>query len=438
MKNIKIFSVFDYFLLIAVYILIFIGIFFIYSSWIDADGILKDRQFIKQIIWSGVGFVIMLFFTFYDYRKFDSYAWIIYGLMIFILLFTRIFGVEVKGARSWIGIGSLGFQPSEFGKIGLIIVLSKYLYNTEEENQLKRFVIATLIMLLPMGLVLIQPDLGTAAVYIPIYLFICFFSGIPLRYILYVLFTGLLAILFTMLPIWNSLIRTQPLQIIGILTNMKLRLILIAALILICLIGVIVRRYFHGPKYTYWIIYVTSIIACALIMSVIIGKVLKPHQLSRLIIFMNPNIDPLESGWNIIQSKIAIGSGGAFGQGYLNGTQSHLNYLPEQSTDFIFSILAEETGFVGCFLVFLLYVAIMIRILVIIFKTSNKFGVYIAAGIFGMFSFHFFLNVGMVMGIMPVTGVPLLFLSYGGSHLVMALIAVGLLQSINYRKNEFN
>ena len=185
-----------------------------------------------------------------------------------------------------------------------------------------------------------------------------------------------------------------------------------------------------------WISYCFSILAFSLIGSMMFSKVLKYYQIKRLIVFMNPNTDPLGSGWNIIQSKIAIGAGGPVGQGFLRGTQSHYRFLPQQSTDFIFSILSEEMGFLGGCLVFFLYLAIFIRVLVIMRHCPNHFGTYISSGIFGMITFHFFINVGMVMGIMPITGIPLLFLSYGGSSLLTVMTCMGLLMSINFRKKD--
>ena len=176
----------------------------------------------------------------------------------------------------------------------------------------------------------------------------------------------------------------------------------------------------------------------ALILSIPATKVLKDYQKDRLIIFLDPDIDPLGAGWNIIQSKRAIGSGSLFGQGFLQGKLSHLRYLPQQSTDFIFSIISEEWGFLGGFVVFAMYIIIMFRIVFIIKNTTNVYGYYIATGIMFMFFFHFIVNVGMAMGIMPITGIPLLFLSYGGSHLWTSMVAIGILMSINYRRLDFN
>ncbi len=435
MKN-KFFAMFDYLLILVVLTLVSLGVMFIYSSSINSEGVRVTNEYIKQIIWASIGFVLMVIITAYDYRRTESLS--IYGFIGFLLLlvYTRIFGRYVNGAKSWIGIGEFGIQPSEFGKIFYILYLARVLDNTANENQLKRFFLATGVLLLPMGLILLQPDLGTASVYLPIYFIMCFIAGVPFRYLGYVLAFGVFTIFFAILPVWNSEIAATPLAVISILTNMRLRAILIFAFLLITLLGYVIRRYLHGPRYIHWIIYFTSIIALALIFSLLLGKVLKDYQIKRLIIFMNPNKDPLGAGWNIIQSKVAIGAGGVIGQGYLMGTQSHYRFLPQQSTDFIFSILSEEFGFLGGMLVFSLYFIILLKILYIIRKCVNRYGSYICAGIFGMFSFHFFINVGMVMGIMPITGIPLLFLSYGGSSLLTAMSCIGIIMNVNYRKAD--
>lgn len=435
MKN-KFLTMFDYLLILVVLILVALGVLFIYSSSINSEGVSVTNEYIKQIIWASIGFVIMIFVTLYDYRKTESFTPYLYIFLIILLIYTRIFGRYVNGAKSWIGIGEFGVQPSEFGKIFFILFLAKFLDESKNMNQFKRFVFAIGILLLPMGLILIQPDLGTASVYIPIFLTMCFIAGIPVKYILYVLSFGLLTVFFTVLPVWNAEIAENPFVFISVLTNLKLRVLLISAVLLITLLGYVVRRYFHGPKYIYWITLVFSVICLSLIFSLALGKFLKDYQIKRLIIFMNPNKDRLGAGWNIIQSKVAIGAGGMTGQGYLQGTQSHYRFLPQQSTDFIFSILSEELGFIGGIFVFSLYFVILIKILYIIRKSINRYGSYICAGIFGMFSFHFFVNVGMVMGIMPITGIPLLFLSYGGSSLLTAMTCTGLIMNINCRKSE--
>lgn len=428
---------FDFILILSVLILVGLGVAFIYSSGINSSGILVTNEHIKQIIWAGIGLVFMIFFAMYDYRKLSRYAVQFFAGFLALLIFTRFFGRESHGARSWLGIGEVGFQPSEFGKIFYILMLAKYLDISINENQFKRMIISVLIFMAPTGLILIQPDLGTASVYIPIFFIMCFIAEIPSRYIIFLLATGFSMIVFTILPVWNEFIAHNSFGVVAIFENFKLKLILIFATTLICLLCFIVRRYFHFAHYFYWIAYVFAILSLGLIFSSVGEKVLKDYQIKRLIVFMDPNVDRLGAGWNIIQSKIAIGAGGLFGRSFLHGTQSHYRFLPKQSTDFIFSILSEELGFIGGIIVFVLYFIIMLRTIIIIKNCSNSFGSYIAAGFLGMFMMHFFVNVGMVMGIMPITGIPLMFLSYGGTSLLTAMTAIGILMSINSRKYDF-
>ena len=435
--KLKIIDAFDYVLLLCVLALTAMGVAFIYSSGINSDGILVTKEYVKQIVWASLGLALIVVCALYDYRKTARYAYIVYAALGAVLLYTVVFGRYVNGARSWIGIGDFGVQPSEFGKIVFIVFLAKYLSESRTEIPFKRFVIAVLIFGFPALLILAQPDLGTASVYIPIFLVMCFMADIPLRYIFFVFGTGMATIFFTVLPVWNDVIARQKIPAIGALTDIRLRLLLIAASLSITLIGIVVRRYLRGQRYFYWISYVSLIVSLSLLCSYGAGRVLKEYQISRLIVFMDPSVDPRGSGWNIIQSKIAIGAGGIFGRSFLHGTQSHYRFLPQQSTDFIFSILSEEFGFIGGLAVFVLYGIIFFRTLKIM-RNATGYGLYIAAGILGMFFFHFFVYIGMVMGIMPITGIPLLFLSYGGSSLWTAMVAVGLLMSINYHKYGFD
>ncbi|MGI5069774.1 rod shape-determining protein RodA [Treponema pectinovorum] len=432
----KIYQAFDYFLLFCVLVLVCLGIMFIYSSGINSEGVNVSNEYIKQIIWAGIGFALMLFIAVSDYRRLDRYVAYLYVFCAAILIYTKLFGRYVNGARSWIGFGGFGIQPSEFCKILYILFLAWYLERYKNEDPLKRFLFAFAIFLLPTALILLQPDLGTAMVYIPIFLLMCFVAGFPLRYIALVFLCGMLTVIFAVLPIYQSEIAHVSYTAINILTSSKLRLLVIIASASICFIGIFGKIFLPENKYFYWIAYFFGIVCVALIFSKLAGSVLKDYQIKRLIVFIDPDSDPRGSGWNIIQSKIAIGSGNFLGQGFLRGTQSHYRFLPEQSTDFIFSILAEEFGFFGGILVFLLYFGLLIRIVYIMRGTNNEFGYYICAGILAMFFFHFIVNVGMVMGIMPITGIPLLFLSYGGSSLWTALFCVGLVMSVNSHKFE--
>lgn len=436
----KIFTMFDYFLILLVSLLIFFGVLFIYSSNINSNGVLVLNEHSKQLMWAAISFVVMIIFTIIDYRRFGNMSKFLYSFAIFLLIIVLIpkIGINVNGSRSWLGIGSVRIQPAEITKVLFILFLAYYLDNSREEAPLKRFIIASLIMGLPVGLILLQSDMGSASVFIPIYLIMCLFAGIPIKMIVYVLAVGLLSIFYCCLPLWNMYIANTPVKLISLLTITKYRAILILASGLITLIGVVVRRYFHGPKWAFWVTYVSSIFCISLITSFIFSKVLKDHQIWRLIIFMNPYVSPDRYGWNIIQSQIAIGAGGLFGKSYLHGPQSHGRFLPEQSTDFIFSILSEEWGFFGGMLVFVIYIIILLRILYIIKHTNSNYGVYVGSGIFTMFAYHFFINIGTVMGITPVIGIPLFFMSYGGSSLLTGMISIGIIQSINCRRKELN
>lgn len=436
--KLRIFEYFDFILLACTVILVSVGILFIYSSGINASGISVSNEYVKQIIFACSGLFLMIAFTLIDYRKYMRHAPKFFSATLVILLLTALFGKYVNGARSWIGIGELGIQPSEFAKIVYILFLAWYLERSDSVKPRRRFITALFIMLLPLGLILLQPDLGTASVYIPIFIVMCYMASIPARYLMMVLLMGVLTIIFTVLPVWESEILQRTVPWMRMLTDNRIRFLVIAAVATISLVGIIGHMLFPNNKYYYWIAFAFGIITVALIGSMAASRVLKPYQIERLIIFIDPSVDPLGSGWNIIQSKIAIGSGYLFGKGYLNGTQSHYRFLPQQSTDFIFSILSEEWGFLGGIFVFILYIIIFFRIINIIRNTKNLYGYYISSGILAMYVFHFIVNVGMVMGIMPITGIPLIFLSYGGSSLWTGMISMGLLMSINFRQMDFS
>ncbi len=432
--NVKGFTYFDYILFLAVILLTTIGISFIYSSGINSDGALVSNEFIKQILWASIGIVLMLVVAMLDYRRYADRTFLLFAVFLSILVYTRIFGRYVNGAKSWIGIGELGIQPSEFSKIIYILYLAYFLDRSSgDPAKLSRFIKSGLIMGIPMLLILSQPDLGTASVYIPIFIAMAFMAGIPLRFIGMVVIGGSLSLLFTLMPLWQDAIVQKPMPAMRILTEMRFTLIALFSLGVITVLAMMGRLIFK-TRYYYWIAYFTGLVAVSLAASLGASRVLKPYQLMRLIVFLDPNVDPLGSGWNIIQSITAIGSGGPFGMGYLQGTQSHYRFLPQQSTDFIFSILSEEWGFLGGLVVFILYGTILARSLIIIKKTENNFGALVATGIAAMYFFHFMVNIGMVMGMMPITGIPLLFVSYGGSSLWTAMTASGLLMSINMRR----
>ncbi len=424
----------DFALIIPVVILMIIGILFIYSSGVDSSGVSVANEYIKQIVWVSIGLVVFFLTALVDYRKFKDFSPWIFLIAMILLLYTVFFGKLVNGAKSWLGIGDFGIQPSEFAKIAFILFFSWFLIKSEKtDSDMSRFLKSLAILAVPLLLILAQPDLGTASVYIPVYLTMAFLANIKIRYLGMVLLFGIFTVVFMVLPIWQEYIYARQVPVLKILTDNNIRLVVIISLLVVTVLSLI-GKIFTSKKIFYWISYFSGILTFSLIASMV--NVLQDYQIKRLIVFLNPYVDPQGSGWNIIQSITAIGSGAIFGKGYLQGTQSHYRYLPQQSTDFIFSILSEEWGFVGGLVVFLLYAFILYRCINTMRHTRELYGFYIIAGVSSMIFFHFVVNVGMAMGIMPITGIPLLFLSYGGSSLLTVLMALGLVLSINSRRMD--
>jgi len=423
----------DFFILLPVIALIVLGIMFIYSSGISSSSTMASTEYIRQIIWASIGLIIALVLVLVNYRRFYDIALYPYLIMLIPLLYTCVFGRVVHGTR-WLRVGIFGIQASEFAKVTTIVFLARYLTDTRiSGNPFGRFLTSCFIVLIPMSIVLVQPDLGTALVFIPILLSMTFVAGISMRNIFFLILCILLTGFLTVLPLWQTYILRRDLPAIVMLTNPRLIIITILALGIIMAIALF-GYLKYKKRYFYWLLYATAIIVLSLGASYAARKVLKNYQIMRLIVFLDPNVDPRGAGWNIIQSVTAIGAGGFTGKGFLQGTQSHYRFLPEQSTDFIFSIFSEEAGFIGGIAVFVLFLIVCLRLLRIIKITTDPFAAYICAGLVGVYSFHFLINVGMTMGIMPITGIPLLFMSYGGSSLMSAMLGIGLALSIYVRR----
>ncbi len=433
MRRVSLFT-FDVSLLAATLVLMVVGILFIYSSGVSFTGAVYSREFLRQVVWAGFGLVVMAVVTVVSYSRFRNLSVYLYVLINLMLLITLFVGRVVNGARSWLGTGDIGVQPSEFAKVIAIVFLASYLSGIGKGvRELPRFLVGALFMLLPMALILLQPDMGTALVFIPIFLFMTYAAGARVRHLVYVAGVGLLTIGLSVLPAYEVWILGREASILAQISDFRLARYLLASLAVISLLAAwgtwgFKRRYF------FWILYFSSMLLFSVLGAVVAGKVLKEYQMMRLIIFLNPQVDPQGAGWNIIQSVTAVGSGGFLGKGFLQGTQSHYQFLPQQSTDFIFSILAEEWGFLGAALVFACFVVILLRGIRIMYTARDEFGMYIGAGVVGMIFFHAVVNIGMAMGVMPITGIPLFFLSYGGSSLWTALIGVGLLLNIYLRR----
>ena len=424
----------DYLLLLPVLLLMLLGILFIYSSGINSDGILVSNEYIRQIIWACAGIIAAIALSFINYRRFYNIALYMYLISLAPLVYTLVFGYIVSNASRWIRFGSVGLQMSEFVKISVIILLARFLADTDRNREsFSRFFISCIIVFFPMGIVLLQPDLGTALVYIAILLTMIFMAGVRMRYVAFMVSCFALTAVFLLLPLWQTYIFQRTIPFLTVLVNSRIIAFTIMFFLLIAAIALFGYLKFK-KKYFFWIIYGSAIIIFSLGVSFAARMVLKNYQLMRLIVFLDPNVDPRGAGWNIIQSVTAIGAGGLTGRGYLQGTQSHYRFLPEQSTDFIFSIFSEEAGFLGGLLVFALFFLICIRLMKTMKITNDPFARYVCAGFAGMYSFHFIINVGMTMGIMPITGLPLIFMSYGGSSILASMIGIGLVLSIYVRR----
>ncbi len=433
MKRVSLFA-FDFILLAATLMIIIIGVLFIYSSGVSFAGARLSDEFIKQLIWAASGLLLMIGVILIDYHRLRSLAVYFYGLTVLLLLITPFVGNEVHGARSWLGIGEFGIQPSEFAKITTILMLAGYLSGIGKGvRELPHLLLGLAIVVLPVGLILLQPDMGTALVFIPIFLFMAFAAGARLRHLLYLVIAGVLMIVLAVLPGYEKWIVGREASIVAALTSFDMAKYLIAALLVITLLSAWGYWGFKR-KYFYWILYVGSLLLVSNLGALLVVRALRDYQIMRFIVFLSPRVDPQGAGWNLIQSVTAVGSGGFFGKGFLQGTQSHYQFLPQQSTDFIFSILAEEWGFIGGFLVFALFLIILLRGIRIMYIARDDFALYIGAGVVGMIFFHVVVNIGMAMGIMPITGIPLFFLSYGGSSLWTGLLGIGLLLNIYFRR----
>jgi rod shape determining protein RodA len=414
--------------------LVSIGIALIFSSGVSSTGIIHSNEYIKQMIWAITGIGVLILFASFDYALLRRLSVRIYLAFILLLILTLLLGRIVNGSKSWIGVWELGIQPSEFCKIALILYLAHVLdkKNTQIKD-VRYFVLFFGSVCIPVARILVQPDLGTAMVFIPVALAMFFIAGARTRHIVFIVLASFLLVFLTILPSYEIYLAKRSIPSFNLLTDKTLAAYLICGVFVVCALsvsGYLVAK----KKYFYWIAYFSLILFLALAGSFVFRRALKEYQVMRLIVFLDPNVDPRGAGWNIIQSVTAVGSGGLWGKGFLKGTQSHYRYIPQQSTDFIFSILSEEWGFAGVTLVFALFLVIIIRGIFIIRTTKDRFAAIAATGIVMMIFFHFAVNVGMAISLMPITGIPLFFLSYGGSSLWSVLICVGLLMSFYLRR----
>ena len=426
----------DPILLLASLALVAIGILFVYSSGVNSVGESVSNEWLKQIVWAGSGCVLLALFAVNNHQKYKPRTPYVFLGALALLVLTLLLGREVNGARSWLGIGDLGIQPSEFAKLATILFLAAYL--SEIGNgiaELPRFLLALLVVAAPMGLILLQPDMGTGMVYFPIFLVMALIAGARIRHLAFVGLVSLLTLVFAAIPAVQRLRAAAEPGFWRMITDFGVARYTLLVLGLVAALAAVGQRLFRRAYY-YWLMYGAALLGVAVAGGLLMSMVLKEYQIMRLVIFVNPWVDPRGAGWNIIQSVTAVGAGGLSGTGFLQGTQSHLRYLPQQSTDFIFSILAEESGFLGGMLVLVLFGVVIGRGIVIMYAAGDEFATLVAAGVVAMLLFHTVVNVGMAMGALPITGIPLMLVSYGGSSLWTALIGIGLLANIGLARSR--
>ncbi len=425
----------DYTLVIAVVVTVIIGILMIYSAGFDPIDKVNNGLYRKQLLWFIFGLILMIGLTIVNYQALGEFSLHIYVVLIIVLIITTIFGTPVRNTRAWLNFGVFSIQPSEFMKLGLVIILAKYLEIRERDiTKLRELVVPTLLTFIPMLIILKQPDFGTAIIFIPILLTMLFVGGADITHLLSIVLIATIAMVVPMVLTYREWIGAEGSNfLLDFFQDVNLLLIVSGVLLLLTIVT-FVLHFFSVKKFLRKIYIPGAVISLGLMASVIIQKLFKVYQKRRILVFLNPDLDPQGSGYNIIQSKIAIGSGGFFGKGYLKGSQSQLGFLPEKSSDFIFSVVAEEWGFVGGLILIGLFGFIIFRCVQTAFESKDKFGALLASGITTILFFHILINIGMAVGIMPVTGLPLCFVSYGGSNLMMSMICIGIMLNIRARK----
>ena len=403
---------------VAIYfVLVFLGWLNIYAAVYDEDMHKSIFDFSlnsgKQFVWIVTSILIIIVIMTIDFRFYDSFAYIIYGFVIFLLLLVLVAGTKVAGSTSWFSIGGFRLQPSEFAKFATALALAKYMSSVG--FKLTRFndiLITACILLIPPVLIIVQGDTGTALVY-GAFVIVLYREGLNPTIIV----IGLIAIiLFVLTLIFEQNTLMIAVGIGGALIiafgKKKWQRIATVAAGMLVVIGVI------------WSV------------DYFVDEVLKPHQQNRIKALINPEADPLGYGWNVTQSKIAIGSGGLFGKGYLEGTQTKFDFVPEQSTDFIFCTLGEEQGWVGTTSVILLFVILLIKIVRIAERQKETFARVYGYSVASILFIHFMVNIGMTIGLFPVIGIPLPLFSYGGSSLWAFTILIFILLKIDAHRMQ--
>lgn len=366
----------DLILVIVLVLILILGSIVLKSASLAALESNPNYYLERHLMWILVGVLGCIIVAAIDYTRLRRFSWHIYGLSLLLLLGVLAYGSVIHGTQGWFQFGSFQFQPAEFVKVTMIICFADFLVQRQGKlSNLRELLPAFLYMGLPVLLIIAQPDLGTSLVFIAIMLGMLYVGGANAKLLGGITFGGISAVIAW---IW---------------------------------------AHFRFGVYI----------------------PLADYQLRRFIVFINPYNDGMGGrgdGYQIIQSKVAIGSGGLFGKGLGEGSQIQLNFLPEHHTDFIFSVVGEELGFIGGALLLILYFILLFRMNNIALKAKDNYGTLLVAGVASMLAFHILVNVGMTMGIMPITGIPLPFVSYGGSSMLSSMLALGLVISVNLRRQQ--
>jgi len=470
-RKVNLFSSIDWFTVLLYLAMVFLGWVNIYSAVYNEefDSIFNiSQRYGKQLIWIIAAIVLAMIVILIDSQFYQLFAYIFYGLAILLLLLVLVFGAEVHGSKSWLAIGSFQLQPSEFAKLGTALALARYLTSHNVNlAKLPHLAISLIIMFTPAVLIMLQPDMGSTLVYASFFILL-YREGLPNS-----LFFMAIAvvILFFLTLIFEKLmllliIFSFALIVFGFIEK-SLKKSLVAALLFLGIAGFLKAVTFFVPALEltlYRIIFISlgassviyiilaftqKIRSVFLVLTMLVSAVLftysvdyvfhnllEPHQRTRINIMLGFETDPLGMGYNLNQSKIAIGSGGLSGKGFLQGTQTKFDFVPEQSTDFIFCTVGEEWGFLGTAFVVILFATLLLRLIFIAERQRSAFSRVYAYGVISILFFHFVINIGMTIGLVPVIGIPLPFFSYGGSSLWAFTILLFILVRLDASRME--
>lgn len=397
---------FDFGLFLPALILFGFGLLAIYSSTVNNT--FAQENFQRQVVWGVFAFIVFFITYSLPTNIFKSSAVPAYLISLLLLLAVLVIGRQISGSKSWLVIGSMGFQPSEIAKIATIMAIAAYLSrNNSNIDSFKDILITLGIGITPVLLILLEPDMGTSIVFMGVILIMFFWKGISS----FSLFTVLSPAFVAVAAIFGTVYFIVALTlVIVLLVTFKKDLFFSASIFAIGLSSGFFADYVYHA--------------------------LSPHQQRRIQSFLDPNADPLGAGYNTIQAKVAIGSGGLTGKGFLAGNQTQLQFIPEQWTDFAFCVIGEEFGFIGSIFVIGIFLILFLRILKLTFNTKDEFLSLVSIGILSVYLIHFIINLGMVVGILPVIGIPLPFISYGGSSLLVNMFMLGIVANLyRTRKN---